>query len=313
MVTFRYLGIKKVRAMTTATSRFTRNSSDGTDVERSARDGSGKSSDAFGRKKRIHLLQLRNITAKLLKEESEIRTTSSFNENVAAKNPQNNHRSIPKITEDYNEEKVEDQSVLKAWVEPSKVGAMNQDWLEMEASPIEIIAVKTPHPNDTATEPTALCSAFEMLSFENFCNAGLKCSQGSATPAAPPVNTEPYKVVGHLPAHDDGFVVPREISFANPGICGCSSIPIHREHHYFISRQISPKNKIGHKNQKGMFMKRLLPGFKPGKLEKSDMRVMKVKVYVDAPKQNMGSEHSIGDSTLTMPKELQRSGSNTTI
>ena len=311
MVTFRYLGIKKVRAMTTATSRFTRSTSDGTDAERSARDGSGKFSNTSARKKRNHLLQLRNITAKLLKEESEIRTTSSFNGN-AAKNPPNSHRSIPKITEDFNEEKVEDHSVIKAWVEPSKVGKAKQEWLELEASPIEIIAVKPQHPSDTATEKTALCSAFEMLSFENFCNAGLKCSTGPANPAAPPVNTEPYKVVGHLPAHDDGFAVPREISFANPGICGCSSIPIHKEHH-LIGQHLSYKNKISHKNQKGMFMKRLLPGFKPAKPQKSDMRVMKVKVYVDAPKQNMGSGHSIGDSTLTMPKELRRSGTNTTI
>ena len=54
-------------------------------------------------------------------------------------------------------------------------------------------------------------------------------------------------------------------------------------------------------------MKRLLP-FKPGKVD-NDTKVMKVKVYVDPPRP-IGSNNSIGNSTLTMPKELQRSNTS---
>ena len=182
--------------------------------------------------------------------------------------------------------------------------------VEVEASPIDIVAFKrTKQLSDSFTEETALCSALGIFSFENFCNAGIKCSQGPAIRrAAAAVNTKPIKVVGHAPAHDDGFVVPREISFANTAICGCSSIPTENEH-YFMGKQ---KKKPNQKTQRGM-LKRLLP-FKPGKTEKSPIsRVMRVRVFVDQPKQSMGSESSVEDSVLTMPKELEKSDSNTTI
>lgn len=307
MVTFRYLGIPKVRAMTTATSRFTRSDSIETDVDRSSRDYSGKSCDTSGRKRRNSLLQLRNITAKLLREESIVRTTSSLNETSPKKpnpNSQNNHRTKPKVSEEVIKQQIQDSNVIKAWVESTSKK------VEVEASPIDIVAVKpSKHLSDSFTEETALCSALDIFSFENFCNAGMKCSQGPVMRrAAAAVNTEPIKVVGHTPALDDGFMVPREISFANTAICGCSSIPTKNEHH-FMGKQ---KNKTSQKTQRGM-LKRLLP-FKPGKTEKSPIsRVMRVRVYVDQPKQSMGSESSIEDSVLTMPKELEKSDSNTTI
>ncbi len=308
MVTFRYLGIPKVRAMTTATSRFTTSDSIETDVGRISRDCSRMSSDTSGRKRLNSLVQLRNITAKLLREESIVRTTSSLNGTAAKKpnsNPQNNHRTIPKVSEEVIKQQIQDPNVLKAWVESTSKK------VEVEASPIDIVAVEPPNQwSDSFTEETALCSALDIFSFENFCNTGIKCSQGPAIrkAAAAAVNTEPIKVVGHAPAHDDGFVVPREISFANTAICGCSSIPSKNEH-YFMGKQ---KNKPNQKTQRGM-LKRLLP-FKPGKTEKSPIsRVMRVRVFVDQPKQSMGSESSVEDSVLTMPKELEKSDSNTTI
>jgi len=248
------------------------------------------------KKKRNHLLSLRNITARILREESE------FNlKNAKSKNKSKTMRNVTASDNDII--LPEPFQKLKPWVESSTIEE-ETPWIE--ASPADILTVQ--EQSDTMTEHTALCSVFEMLSFENLCGGG-QTSVPRNSIIIPSDLVEPaIKVLGHSPAADDGFMVPREISFENQDVCGgcvnvneigCSSVVPDKVLH-IVKRQSSTS----------AFMKRLLP-FKPAKVAKGT-HVMKVKVYVDSPGQQ-GSNISIGNSTLTYPKELLGNNTSMTI
>ena len=248
------------------------------------------------KKRRNHLLQLRSITAKLLREDSDVRTTSisgTVTTKISKSTTKPKGISIKAFN---NAKKPKPCEKIVPWVESSAT-------VDVEASPIEILAVSRQR-SDEKTEPTTLCSALELLSFENFCSATTTGGQPqkSITKVASVIET--LKVVSVSPAKDD-YVVPREISFENQNICGactsdlvCSPMPVQ-----VVKRESS-------RYTKQVFKKWLLP-CKPPKADK-DTRAMKVKVYVDQPSP-FGSNNSIGNSTLTMPRELIHSNTNTMI
>jgi hypothetical protein len=253
------------------------------------------------KKRPNHLLHLRSITSKLLWEDSDVQT-SSIDGASASKNAKPKTKPKGISIRAFNNANKPFQKITP-WVESSVT-------VDDEASPTGMLAVNYQQ-SDTMTEHSTLCSAFEMLSYENFCSATTGEPQKSITKGGPvPVVSpiEPLKVISVSPARDD-FVVPREISFENQNICGgctpnvgCSPMPRDAEVHV-IKRQRS-------RNTKQAFKKWLLP-CKPPKVDKST-RVMQVKVYVDPPRP-FGSNNSVGNSTLTMPRELISSSTNTTI
>lgn len=238
------------------------------------------------------LQRLHSITAKLLQEDTEMRT----NHSPTAHNLHNSHRCKPESplrhSDPYN---------LKPWVESTIVDQSNP-WTE--ASPVEILSIQEskPHklqPRDSVTENTALCSAFEMISLEYFCNGGNSKPVTPTRAIAAAATTPPIKILGEdSPAQDDLFRVPREITFSNEGLCGCSNIPMND------AKKSSRKNLLPNPNK---LIKKLRPLLNC-RAEKN--HVMKVKVLIDNPMECNGS---IGNSTVTMPKELQRSSTNSTI
>lgn len=266
-----------------------------------------------GKTKR-HLDNLRNISDKLIWEESLVEHSSI--DGPPIKSNKSKCKSKYRVrTSDPSETAINSIAIpepfqkLKPWLQcTSRMEELKTKPLVPVESNQKILVALPQHRqiqkrnSDSGTEATALCSAFEMLSFENLCNAGQKIA-----PAVAGTTVQPIKVIGHVPAEDDGFLVPKEISFANHNICGmgCVSNKFKDEEIHMFSRERT-------KQKKGTFMKRLLPPFKPPKSGKSSTRVMKVKVFMDPPKP-LVSTPSIGNSTLTMPKELQRIGSNTTI
>jgi hypothetical protein len=319
-----HYGFSKAKTMATS-SRVARRSGVASESERRPSVQSSKSNALGGRedsrknnnhpfdkKKRNHLRHLRSITARLLREESEIQSSIdgsvTCTKNVVKTKSKHKGRSSKAVVVPEPSPIPEPFQKLRPWLESSATIGDVTPWVEMEASPAEIITMQ--HQGDAMTEHTTLCSAFEMLSFENFCNGGIQKAITKGPVVAAGGRVEPLEVSGFSPAEDDGFVVPREISFAKNAICGgctsgvgCTSNLRDEELHFF-KRQRS-------KNSKNLFKKALHP-FKAAKADKSGTRVMTVKVYVDPPRP-MGSNNSVGNSTLTMPKELQRSSTNTTI
>lgn len=268
---------------------------------RASKSGDTRNAYPLDKKRRNHLLQLRSITAKLLREDSDVRTTSisgTVSTNITKNKTKSKGISIKAFN---NANKPKPCQKITPWVESSAT-------VDVEASPIEILAVSRQR-SDELTEHTTLCSAFELLSFDNFCSATTTGGQPqSGQPQKSIIEVasaiEPLKIISVSPAKDD-YVVPREISFMNQNICGgctsdlvCSPMPVN-----VVKRQRS-------RNTKQVFKKWLLP-CKPPKTDK-DTRLMKVKVYVDQPI-SYGSNNSIGNSTLTMPRELIRRTINTTI
>ena len=284
-------------ASSNVASRHRKRPSNGRSNSRKGDRESNKKNNPSEKKKKNHLLHLRSITARLLREDSEIRSTpydeTSKNANSKTKHKSNHKKTIKNATVPEPFQKI------RPWVETSKI---EEESMWVEASPIEILSVQ--QPSDTITDHTTLCSALEMLSFENFCNAGHTSVEKSAAVVATGRHVAPLKVVGHSPAEDDGFMVPREIRFENHNVCGgcVDGGGCMRKEESHIIKKRRPKN---------VFMKRLLP-FKAGKVD-NDIKVMKVKVYVDPPRPQGSSNNSIGNSTLTMPKELQRNATITTI
>ena len=137
------------------------------------------------------------------------------------------------------------------------------------------------------TERTTLCSALEMLSFDNLCNGEIKCSSDEGA-ISDCWGVEDLKVVGHAPTPLDFSLVPREISFEKRDI--------------YRSRSLL-REELVIKDHRSRFLKKLLH-LKSGRGDHST-KVTKVKVYVDPPKQ-FERDNSIGDSTVTWPAEFQR-------
>ena len=244
-----------------------------------------------------HLHKLRNITERLLREELESRTRSP----PTPHSLQHSHRCKPesplKHSDPYN---------LKPRVESTNIDKSNNPWTE--ASPVEILEDR-PYklqPRDSVTENTALCSAFEMISLEYFCNTKTSKAITPTRAIEAAVKRSPIKVVGRdSPARDDHFRVPREITFSNEGLCGCTDIPMDDDP-YYVGGKKSKKNVLPNANK---LIKKLRSQLNC-RNERSN--VMKVKVVVDGPRQNKDNS-SIGASTVTIPKELRRSSTNSTI
>ena len=258
-------------------------------------DGTNIASD---QKKRNHVMNLRSITAKLLREESQVRTASF--EDCPSKNVDNMNKSgrnSIKFVKSSNTS--EPFPKLKPWVESSGIEEEMQ-WAQ--ASPTE--ALTPQQQSDSVTEHTTLCSVFEMLSFENICSGGQKSvvvAEGYLSP---------LKVVGVAPAEDDEHMVPREITIENHDFWdSCTGgVECPKGMLCVEKPQVLPGHRL-FKKTRSLLMKRLY--FRPSKVDKST-RVMKVKVYVDPPKRS-NSNNSISNSTLTYPKELQRNNTLPTI
>eukprot|EP00536_Pseudo-nitzschia_multiseries_P011217 jgi/Psemu1/28227/gm1.28227_g len=206
--------------------------------------------------KRIHLNHLRSITDRLLKEQAKVSTPhSSPNEANDCSMPGNKNKSAQTTRKRDNRNGRIRMQTLEPWV---------------ESPPKDV------QQNDAMTEHTTLCSAFEMLSFDNLCNGEKDSSPTDSTSV-----DDTFKVVGPL--------VPREISFQS---------------HDIGSNHNSLREELVIKRQRSNFLKKLFQ-LRTGRGDRCT-RVTKVKVYVDPPKP-LNRNDSIGNSTLTWPTDFQKS------
>mmetsp|Transcript_18797 Transcript_18797/g.52503 ORF Transcript_18797/g.52503 Transcript_18797/m.52503 type:complete len:258 (-) Transcript_18797:198-971(-) len=213
-------------------------------------------SNSSDRRKQIYVNRLRRITNRLLKEQAK---ASVLDDGSAASESESSSSSPSKITEETNRQLHTTSGdmrlqTLEPWVEPPPPDVQQK--------------------NDSMTEHTTLCSAFEMLSFDNLCNGNKNPSLKDG------LNVEDMKVVGS--------VVPREISFQSQDI---------QNGHSLLREELVIKG------QRSNFLKKLLQ-LRSGRGDRST-RVTKVKVYVDPPKP-LVSTNSIGNSTLTWPTDFQK-------
>ena len=265
-----------------------------------------------------HLQQLRNITTRLLREDSDLRKqskeqqkSSQYDSTINSKKVLVAGNNAGSIYSSGSSSKIQK---LQPWVEDksSKASIIPFD----ETSANQIVEEMRPSDGSMVTEHTAtLCSALEYLSFENIC--GQTTSQNQKNDPASSPNRDhtikPYMVIGHTPAEDDGFVVPREISFANKNICGVGNWSEGENHCcYDIKPSSRRRSNKKEKNLKNMaLMKKLLIFKSCGKnaqnsinddgdcyKDDNDTKVTKVKIYCDPPRPLVRT-NSIEHSTLT--------------
>ena len=224
--------------------------------------------DSSEQLKRRHANQLRSITARLLKEQIHASVSldhSSLN-GIKSKSRKNgktiDSRFNSNTNRDHQKGRRAPLQTLKPWVESCHA-----------------------QQSDSMTERTTLCSALEMLSFDNLCNGEIKCSSDEGA-ISDCWGVEDLKVVGHAPTPLDFSLVPREISFEKRNI--------------YRSRSLL-REEVVIKRHRSKFLKKLLH-LKSGRGGGRSTKVSKVKVYVDPPKSN----NSIGNSTVTWPSEFQR-------
>lgn len=207
--------------------------------------------------KRTHISHLRRITDMLLRERikaSALVDHSSPNDIKNCNKSRNQSENVQSKSQPDKRNGRASMQTLEPWVESSSSKDVHNN-----------------QQSDSVTEHTTLCSAFEMLSFDNICNGGKT--------ASPRVENN-FKVVGPL--------VPREISF---------EIRDNRRNHNLLREELVIKG------QRPNFLKKLFR-LRSGRGNRNT-RVTKVKVYVDPPKP-LGSNNSIGNSTLTWPAEVQK-------
>mmetsp|Transcript_4003 Transcript_4003/g.8615 ORF Transcript_4003/g.8615 Transcript_4003/m.8615 type:complete len:263 (+) Transcript_4003:36-824(+) len=215
------------------------------------------SSDHMQRK---HISHLRRITDTLLREQimaSALVDYSSPNDIKNCNEAGNQIEHVQSKSQHDNRNGRAPIQTLQPWVESSSADVDNGQQSE------------------SMTEHTALCSAFEMISFDNICK-----KKKSSSPTDNASIEDDFKVVAPL--------VPREISFERREIC--------RNHNLL-------REELVIKGRRSNFLKKFLH-LRLGRRNRSTS-VAKVKVYVDPPK-TLGSNSSVGNSTLTWPTEFEK-------